>query len=318
MYMERVLSVEEKIRRAEEIYNKRNGGDVSTYSTKENNKPSLIHRLIKQIIVCFLIYGVFYVVSNRDYFLSQEFRDKAEKVTSQNEMLHNSYNFVMSYVDKYIGNKTEENLNTENIEEKQEEIKEKNEQQQDNADDKKEEQQENLDQNKENEAIINQTSEVSSENIGGTVENVESVPEKSQEEKDAEEIKNTINFIKPINGVISSTFGWRTPSSSIVSKYHTGIDLAANTGTIIKSATDGVVVLSSSEGGYGNHLNIKINDVTIIYAHCSKLYLKEGDKVTQGQEIAEVGSTGNSTGPHLHFEIRKEERYVDPQLILNF
>ena len=137
MYMERVLSVEEKIRRAEEIYNKRNGGDVSTYSTKENNKPSLIHRLIKQIIVCFLIYGVFYVVSNRDYFLSQEFRDKAEKVTSQNEMLHNSYNFVMSYVDKYIGNKTEENLNTENIEEKQEEIKEKNEQQQDNADDKK-------------------------------------------------------------------------------------------------------------------------------------------------------------------------------------
>ena len=316
--MERVLSVEEKIRRAEEIYNKRNGGNVSTYFANEKNKPSLFHRLIKQIVVCFLIYGVFYVVSNREYFLSQESRNKAVEITSQNEMLHNSYNFVMSYVDKCIGNKTEENLNTENIKDKTEEIKEKNDEQQDNIDEKKEEKQENVDQNKESEAVNNQISEVSSENIGGTVENVENVPEKSQEEKDAEEIKNTITFIKPINGVISSTFGWRVPSSSIVSKYHTGIDLAANTGTVIKSATDGVVVLSSSEGGYGKHLNIKINDVTIIYAHCSKLYLKEGDNVTQGQEIAEVGSTGNSTGPHLHFEIRKEDRYVDPQLILNF
>ena len=316
--MEKVLSVEERIRRAEEIYNKRNGGNVSTYSIKENNSPSLMHRFIKQIIVCFLIYGVFYVVSNREYFLSQEFRNKAEEVTSQNEMLHNSYNFVMAYVDKYIVNNREEKINTENIEEKQENTNAKNEEQQENTNENKEESQEKLEQNKENEAVVNQTSEVNNENIGGTVENIENMPEKSQEEKDAEEIKNTINFIKPINGVISSTFGWRTPSSSIVSKYHTGIDLAANTGTIIKSATDGVVAISSSEGGYGKHLNIKINDVTIIYAHCSKLYLKEGDKVTQGQEIAEVGSTGNSTGPHLHFEIRKEDRYVDPQLILNF
>lgn len=67
----------------------------------------------------------------------------------------------------------------------------------------------------------------------------------------------------------------------------------------------------------GNHLNIKINDIIIIYAHCNKLYVKQGENVTQGQEIAEVGSTGNSTGPHLHFEIRKADRLVDPQLIIN-
>ena len=73
----------------------------------------------------------------------------------------------------------------------------------------------------------------------------------------------------------------------------------------------------SSYGDYGKHYRIQNDDVTIIYAHCSKLYLKEGDYVTQGQEIAEVGSTGNSTGPHLHFEIRKEDRLVDPQLILD-
>lgn len=56
--------------------------------------------------------------------------------------------------------------------------------------------------------------------------------------------------------------------------------------------------------------------MSIIYAHCHALYVKEGDKITQGQEIAEVGSTGNSTGPHLHFEIRYQERLVDPQNIL--
>ena len=72
----------------------------------------------------------------------------------------------------------------------------------------------------------------------------------------------------------------------------------------------------SSYGDYGKHYKIQIDDVVIIYAHCSKLYLKEGDTVTRGQSIAEVGSTGNSTGPHLHFEIRKDGRLVDPQLIL--
>lgn len=72
----------------------------------------------------------------------------------------------------------------------------------------------------------------------------------------------------------------------------------------------------SSEGDYGNHLKIQIGEVCIVYAHCNALYVNEGDNVTQGQEIAEVGSTGNSTGPHLHFEIRVQERTIDPQTVL--
>lgn len=55
-----------------------------------------------------------------------------------------------------------------------------------------------------------------------------------------------------------------------------------------------------------------------LYAHCKTIYVKEGDKINQGQKIGEVGATGNATGPHLHFEIRKENRYVDPDLILKF
>lgn len=67
----------------------------------------------------------------------------------------------------------------------------------------------------------------------------------------------------------------------------------------------------------GKHIKIQNGDVFIIYAHCQKIYIKEGEYITQGQEIAEVGSTGNSTGPHLHLEIRKSQRLVDPQLVLN-
>ena len=136
-------------------------------------------------------------------------------------------------------------------------------------------------------------------------------------EQDAINIKNTINFINPIEGTITSKFGWRSPTTSTVPKYHTGLEIANASGTKIHSATDGDVTLASSKGDYGNHLKIQINDVTIIYAHCKSLYVKQGEHVVQGLEIAEVGSTGNSTGPHLHFEIRKSNRLVDPQLILN-
>ena len=111
-------------------------------------------------------------------------------------------------------------------------------------------------------------------------------------------------------------FGLRNPTTASVPKNHTGTDIAAVTGTRIISATDGTVISASSKGDYGKHLKIQINDVIIVYAHCNKLYVNEGDVIKQGQEIAEVGATGNTTGPHLHFEVRYQDRYVDPQLIL--
>ena len=138
----------------------------------------------------------------------------------------------------------------------------------------------------------------------------------SEEEQQILEIKNTTSFIKPITGIISSKYGLRNPTTSTVPKNHTGTDIAANLGTKILSSTDGEVVIASSEGDYGNHLKIQIGNVSIIYAHCNTLYVNQGDKVVQGQEIAEVGSTGNSTGPHLHFEIRLNEKTVDPEKIL--
>lgn len=159
-----------------------------------------------------------------------------------------------------------------------------------------------------NEGIIEKTQQEEAEQIE---ENL------TQEEKDINAIKQTTSFIKPIEGTITSAFGNRNPTTATVPTNHTGTDIAANLGTKIKSATDGEVVLNSEEGDYGKHLKIQIGEVSIIYAHCNALYVKQGDKVVQGQEIAEVGSTGNSTGPHLHFEIRYQERTVDPQKILD-
>jgi len=68
----------------------------------------------------------------------------------------------------------------------------------------------------------------------------------------------------------------------------------------------------------GNHIKILNNDVMTLYAHCKTIYVKEGEIVNQGQAIAEVGATGNVTGPHLHFEVRKDNRYVDPDLLIGF
>lgn len=135
---------------------------------------------------------------------------------------------------------------------------------------------------------------------------------------DADYIKANYKLIYPISGTVTSIFGVRNSSNPIITSYHSGIDLAANTGTKIKSALAGEVTKVSDEGAYGKHLTIKTDNIVILYAHCSKINVKQGQKVKQGDVIAEVGSTGLSTGSHLHFEIKLDDRLVNPADILNF
>ena len=123
------------------------------------------------------------------------------------------------------------------------------------------------------------------------VENQPVEKELSQEEKDIKEVKDKYSVIKPIDGVKTSGFGERESTNSKVTKYHTGIDIAANTGTVITSATEGKVIEVSSSGDYGKHFKVQIGDLIVLYAHCSKIYVKEGQEVKQGDKIAEVGST---------------------------
>lgn len=296
--MDRAISVEERIRRAEEIYNRRNGTYINTSNIKaEKKKKSTTKRLFMQMFTCLMIYLAFYVFTNSEYIFSEEFLNNIKSSFNQDSKMYGIYMNVKTFIDSKISTDNEQTVENQiennTVEETKSETKE--EESIGGAEEK-----------------IEKTSDETSSTTKEEKEN-----EKTEMEQDAENIKKKIKFIVPVDGRISSTFGWRNPTTSTVPKYHTGLDIAANEGTIIKSATDGKVILVSSEGDYGKHYKIQNGDVIIIYAHCSKLYLKEGDKVKKGDKIAEVGSTGNSTGPHLHFEIRIEDRLVDPQLILD-
>lgn len=120
-----------------------------------------------------------------------------------------------------------------------------------------------------------------------------------------------ISLIKPVSGVLSSRFG---ASSRIRSSSHTGLDIATASGTPIAAAASGTVTFSGYKGSYGNLIVLSHgNGVQTYYGHCSKLYATTGQTVSQGETIAAVGSTGNSTGPHLHLEIRVNGVAYNPQ-----
>ena len=120
-----------------------------------------------------------------------------------------------------------------------------------------------------------------------------------------------ISLIKPVSGTLTSRFG---SVSSVRSGAHTGLDIAAPYGTAIKAAASGTVTFSGTKGSYGKMIVISHgNGVQTYYGHCSQLYVSAGTKVSQGQTIAAVGSTGNSTGNHLHLEIRVNGVAYNPQ-----
>lgn len=120
-------------------------------------------------------------------------------------------------------------------------------------------------------------------------------------------------LIRPASGRLSSGFGMRTHPISGRRKLHAGIDIAAPTGTPIYAAAPGVVISSGWRGGYGNAVVIDHGGgLSTLYGHCSRLLVKSGQRVTQGQRIALIGSTGYSTGPHLHFETRVNGKPVNP------
>ncbi|MCI8641657.1 MAG: M23 family metallopeptidase [Clostridia bacterium] len=120
-----------------------------------------------------------------------------------------------------------------------------------------------------------------------------------------------VSLVRPVSGVISARFA---ENSSIRRSSHTGLDIAASTGTPVVAAASGKVTFSGWKGSYGNMMVIThSNGVQTYYAHCSKLYFDAGATVSQGQVIGTVGSTGNSTGPHLHLEIRVNGVAYNPQ-----
>lgn len=315
--MERILSQEERIRRAEEIYNRRryeNRCNANQYayierrrdSAKPNSvktKKKIVKKMMLQIVICTIIYFAFYFMNNSKLIFSEDVNTKTKELLSYDISLSNIeenqyFKNIKEYFNGLIGrikNNGEESKNqkTENVT---------------NEENTNSENTQTQDENESTEKNQN------AEPIGGA-EEIAVEETKTQEEQDIDYVKQNINIIWPLTGVITSKFGSRT-ATEIVTANHYGIDIAGNTGTSIVSAIDGTVTQNSSEGDYGKHLRIENGEVMTLYAHCSKLLVNEGDSVKQGQIIAEVGSTGRATGPHLHFEIRRENRFINPESIL--
>ena len=280
--MERILNDEEKIRRAEEIYYRRNNQNInisgrkSTKTLKEIGNMRI--KFFLNLLLMFNIAVIIFSIQNKDYIFTQEFIGKL------NEYNINLGAKVTEFFSKILADET-----------KKENNKDFN--------------------------IVNENSETVSnleENSQKIVANENLESSLNEMDLDVENLKNAYSFINPITGIVSSKFGSRESEYQKVTGYHTGVDVAAEEGTIIKASMEGIVELVSSEGDYGNHINIRSNNVSTLYAHCSKIFVKEGQIVGQGQEIGAVGNTGNSTGPHLHFEIRIDDRFVDPLKILTF
>ena len=277
--MERILSDNEKIRRAEEIYYRRNHKNVSM-RTKEVSAPKtyLGSKILLEMLILVLLATLVFAVKNKDYIFTENFLNS---LASYNINLSKKFEFVKSYfVDSE--DSTEVFINS----------KEENQSQDTN------------DENKAEETQVQQVQE-NATTPQSMVTNVES-------------LKNSYHFIKPLEGIISSGFGARESVYQNVNGDHKGIDIASNAGTKIKAAMAGIVTQVSTEGDYGNHIKITRDNVTTLYAHCQEMYVVEGQEITEGQEIATVGNTGNSTGPHLHFEIRINDQYVNPAEIIQF
>ncbi len=120
-------------------------------------------------------------------------------------------------------------------------------------------------------------------------------------------------YIWPAQGMLTSGYGWRW------GRLHNGIDIAAPIGTPIFAAASGKVVGAGWHSGYGNVIKLEHLDGSLtLYAHTNRIMVEHGQQVHQGEQIAEMGSTGNSTGSHLHFEIHtKEDRVIDPVALLD-
>ncbi len=166
-----------------------------------------------------------------------------------------------------------------------------------------------------------ESKEVSGELIGAELpaENVSDLLEAQDLPESAAGEQPTLSFdyAIPISGTETSPFGWREHPVTGKEAFHYGVDLAADEGTDICCFADGTVGVVGDSVELGKYLTVNHADgFSTLYGHCSAVTVSSGTTVRKGQAIARVGSTGNATGPHLHFEVHDGEEYLDPDCYL--
>lgn len=285
--MERILKDDEKIRRAEEIYYRRNHRNISMAQRREPQKPKtyLGSKILLEMLILVLLAVAVFAVKNKDYIFTENFLNSCAQY---NVNLSEKFEILLAYFKDDDGDEGDGvfvNNDATNPDENNS--------------------QENPNQEENTEVIEVQGEETQSTSQPSVV-------------TDSASLKNAYAFVKPIEGIVTSGFGATESAYQYVTGTHTGIDIGADKGTHIKAAMSGTVTQVSTEGDYGNHIRITKDNVITLYAHCQDIFVSEGQEILEGQEIASVGSTGNSTGPHLHFEIRIDNNPINPAEIIEF
>lgn len=301
--MEKIISEEEKIRRAIEISQRRNYSCPQRETARMNVNVHKDYRLFKkmiiQIIICLLIYTIFYLISTTNFVFSENILSNTNNILSYDINLQNLYNEFLGFINNIAKDKNNSADTPNSIIDNSIVNQVLSETKENDIDNK-------IENEAENEVIIEE------------IEDIEEKIEKTSMEQDAEKVKKITKFQKPLTGTITSEFGEREVTLKGMTSDHKGIDIAANSGTSIKAAMSGTVSVAGENSEYGKFLKIVNNEVMTVYAHCKSLKVKKGDKIKIGQTIATVGSTGTSTGPHLHFEIRLSNRYINPKYVIDF
>lgn len=268
--MERVLSPEEKIKKAEEIYYRRKMQDYNKNYSRinvSNNKKDLklFKKLFIQIFFCLTIYIAIYAIQNGDYFFSEEMLIKTKETLSYDLDIKSELERIKEYTNFILNN---------NIIKENDALKEQD--------------------NQENEETgkVEEKDETSNTDMINEMDNNNEQNEQLNDiTQNNESVIDSKKMIIPLQGTITSRFGQRESNNPIVSKNHTGIDIAVEEGTVFKASMEGIVELVSSEGELGNHLKITNGNISTVYAHCKTIYVKEGEKIFIGQELGEVGQT---------------------------
>lgn len=255
---------------------------------QKNNKDYLVRTLCAQMLICTLIFIILFALKHSDNSFFREIKTKFSDKLSEQFDYKDAKTVFNSFASKQTDSKkqNQENSATETT--------------------------------SETEYVPFEEPSLSAEVIarGGadiSVSSEDEIPENIS----LNEYKLSKKMVLPLSGNITSEFGVRTHPISGDLRFHAGTDIAANSGSPIYAAFDGEVSVAAYDEWNGNYVKIiHDNSIMTVYCHCSKLNVKEGEIIRAGEVIAFVGSTGSSTGPHLHFEIRINNISYNPDTAL--
>ena len=296
---------------------KKEGKKKSKTTLKEKIEYRLILKSITMFAIVSFVLSVKYlnisIVLNSD--IAKNIKREYTKTYTKQEILNSSNKIIKSigvYIDPIIPDKIKENIN--NIFVNFNKEKNNNNTNKNNEVLVYEEVNNNKSENKTNEQVTN---------VGVSVEEKDKVVSVSSSVSTEQEIVDKINksgikFVIPLKGVVTSNFGAREEIFAGIDSYHTGIDVGGNKGDTVVASISGEVTVATYNKYNGNYIEITNGKIITKYCHLSKITVKEGTKIKSGKKIGEVGSTGLSTGPHLHFEIVYDGVKINPAYILKF